>query len=36
MQGGYSLFGAKLVERGVITQQQLDEAIKLLDTELAN
>ena len=27
MQSGYSLFGHRLVERGIITQQQLDEAV---------
>ncbi|MCC6697626.1 MAG: Flp pilus assembly complex ATPase component TadA [Candidatus Hydrogenedentes bacterium] len=34
--GGYSLFGQKLVEKGIITQRQLDEAIHRQQTTLGN
>lgn len=34
--GGYSLFGQTLVERGIITQKQLDEAIHKQQTSLGN
>ena len=34
--GGYSLFGQTLVERGIITQKQLDEAIHRQQTSLGS
>ena len=36
MQGGYTLFGKRLVERGIISQQQLDEAIHKQQTTMAH
>ncbi|HEX73171.1 MAG TPA: type II secretion system protein GspE, partial [Candidatus Hydrogenedentes bacterium] len=36
MQGGYALFGKRLVERGIITQQQLDEAVHKQQTTMAH
>lgn len=36
MQSGYSLFGQRLVERGIITQQHLDEAVHRQQTTMAH
>ena len=36
MQSGYSLFGTRLVERGIVRQQQLDEAIHKQQTTMGH
>ncbi len=36
MQGVYSLFGRRLVERGIISQQQLDEAVHRQQTTMGH
>lgn len=36
MQTSYTLFGQRLVERGIVTQQQLDEAVHRQQTSMAH